>query len=307
VLTKLSHNRIGRIDLLPLDKADYPKTSLNLHAAHEARAFLGKIRSLQYRSSDGPLFLFAYALQPAVVLRKQDDCNGLKLLVMVEGRLTLQSGLPENLLLMEGKLCLFRSIDYLIDLPEATNVQYLLFDTEDLAERAGLENLAEGCYNLTTGMKTHLSEILQPPKLLAYPEKWLSMQLLNLLHKLSEEIELATQRIKGNTSNLSFALAADAFIQRNLDRNFTTKEIAKHVGLNECDLKNAFRDQFGMGMARWQNQLRIERAKQLLQQSDKSILDIAMECGYGAPNTLRYNFLIETDQTPANWRKTNKL
>lgn len=202
MFTQLSHNRIGRIDLLPLDKADCPKTSLNLHAAHEARAFLGKIRSLHYNASDGPLFLYTYTLQPAVVLRKQDNANGLKLLVMVRGSLTLQVGPTENFLLTEGKLCLFHAVDYWIDLPEASNVQYLLFDTDALVKRVGLENLAEGYYNLTSSMQLHLSEILQPPKLLAFPEKWLSMQLLNLLHKLSEEIELAAQRNKNTTTPL---------------------------------------------------------------------------------------------------------
>lgn len=307
MITQISHNRIGRIFLVPLDKNDYPATSLNLHAAHEAKAFLGTIRLYEYLSSDGALFLFAYALQPAVVLRKQDDAHTMKLLMMVEGNLTLQSGTNEKIFLAEGKLLLFRSADYSIDIPESTQVRYLLFDIDPLVVRFALTNLAEGRYNLTATMQAHLAEILNPPKLMAYPEQWLSMQLLNLLHQLGEEIVLETQRSNSNNYHLDFALAADAFIHRNFARNFTTKEISKHVGLNECDLKTAFSNRFGMGMGKWQNKLRIDLAKQLLKQSDMSILDIAIECGYGAPNTLRYNFLIETDQTPANWRKINKL
>jgi len=156
-------------------------------------------------------------------------------------------------------------------------------------------------------MLAQLAEMLNPPKQLVYPGQWLSMQLLNFLYQLGEAIVLEKQDSNTNIKHLDFALAADAFIHRNLARKFTTKGISKHVGLNECDLKIAFSNHFGMGMHKWQTKLRIDLAKQLLQQSDKSIGDIAIECGYGAPNTLRYNFLIETDQTPVDWRKINKL
>lgn len=301
------HNRIGRIFLMPLDKTDYPTTSLNLLAVHEARAFLGTIRSHEYGSSDGSLFKYTYALQPAVTLNMQDDAHALKLLLMVEGRLTIQTGTNEKVFLTEGHVYLFRPPDYSIDLPTATSVSYLLFDIDPLVRRFDLVNLAEGRYSLNTTMGALLAELLNPPKQLAYPEKWLSMQLLNLLYQLGEEIVLQSKRSGNNKSKIDFALAADAFIQRNLARNFTTKEISKHVGLNECDLKIAYSDHFGVAMGKRQTQLRLELAKNLLKNSDMPILDVAITCGYGNPGTLRYNFGKDTDTTPVNWRKINKL
>jgi AraC-like DNA-binding protein len=306
VLIQLSHNRIGRINLRPLDKTDYPETSLHLRAAHEAKAFLGTIRSHEYISSDGPVFLYSYALQPEVTLRKQDSSEGLKLLLMVEGRLTIQAGITEKLSLAKGRLCLFRSTDYRIELPERTNVTYLLIQIDALVQREGLEYFSEGRYDLTARMNAQLAEILQPPKLLANPERWLSLQLFNLLSQLEEEIKLASEHTNKNNSILDYVLTADAIIKSNLSKNFTTPELALQVGCDECALRKGFLDQFQVTPAKRRTKLRMEQAKEIMLHSNKRISEVAAELGI-VPNSLRTNFEKLTETTPLKWRNKFKI
>jgi transcriptional regulator GlxA family with amidase domain len=165
--------------------------------------------------------------------------------------------------------------------------------------------LTEGIYEQTPMMRSYLNDILLPPKLLSFPQQWLSLQLTNLLFQLREALQLSEQNQQGN--HLSYAIAADAFIQQHLAEDFTTQEIARRVGLNECSLKRAFKDHFNMGLARRQNHLRIKQAMQLLLQTNQSINEIALECGYDLASTFRHNFFIETNLSAIQWRKKNKL
>jgi AraC-like DNA-binding protein len=307
VLTHLSHHRLGSIHLRPLATEDYPETSLRLSSVHGAEAFLGPIRVLEYSCSLSPLFHYSYALKPAVELQKKDGCEGLKMMLMVEGSLELQDSLTENCRLQEGRFCLFRSVEYKISLPENTKVQYLLFSVDPLVKSLEWGNFEEGRYDLTPRMRVYLAELLQPPKLLGTPEKWLSMQLIQLLYQLCEVTGQNGSETNQPTKDLAYALAADAYIQRNLEQDFTTKQLSLIVGLNECNLKKAYTKLFNVGMGERQNELRIELGKRLLLETDKPISEIAFICGYSNDDTFRVNFKKFEVLTPADWRKKFKI
>jgi len=277
-------------------------TSLRLRSAHAAEVFLGNIKVQEYASTDGPLFQYSYALGPPVQLRKEMETDGLLMMLVLEGSLVLQQALNEDCTVAEGIACLFRSREYNISLQEQCVVRYLLFNIEPLAERLNLQGFEEGRYQLTNIMQAQLFEVLHPPKLLASPEEWLSGQLIGMLYQLKESIERGL-RLNTKIYHQDFALAADVFIQRNLLRDFTTKEISRQVGLNECDLKKAYSLYYGTGMARRQNMLRVERAKFILQQTDKAISEIASDCGYKCMRSLNNNFKRETNLRPVEWRK----
>jgi AraC-like DNA-binding protein len=110
----------------------------------------------------------------------------------------------------------------------------------------------------------------------------------------------------GRNTHLEYVLAADAYIQSNLHRNITIKEICEAVGLYETALKQAFTNYFGKGMIGRHQDLRIEKAKQLLQYTQKSIGAIIVECGYGSENSFRQNFDNATGESPNLWRKKMK-
>ncbi|ULQ52142.1 helix-turn-helix domain-containing protein [Flavihumibacter fluvii] len=302
MLTQLSHNQAGRINLRPMDVDNCPTTSLSLRSVHMAEVFLGKVTVHEYICADGPVYDYAYAFTPAVQLRKEDANAGMKLLLVIEGKLALQQGLSEDCVMPEGIGCLFSSSNYTISLPEKCRVRYLLFNIDPLVERLGLKGFEEGRYQVTDDMQVTLNEVLHPPKTLALPENWLSAQMISMLYELRELIELG-QKLKTKIYHLDYVLAADSFIQRHLLNDHTAKQISKQVGLNECALKEAFSDYFGVGFAKRRNKLRVEKAKKLLQQTNKQISEIALECGYNNTKSLFNNFSKETTFSPAEWRK----
>lgn len=302
MLTQISHNRIGEITLSPLDADQCVRTTLCLRSAQTAAVFLGNITVLEYGSDDGPFVDYSYRLGPAVSLQHTHDNEGLFMMIMLEGRLVIEQGLDEDSTLAEGIVCLFRSRQYTISLPEESAARYLLFEMSALADRLNLQGFEPGRYPLTDIMQAQVYEVLHPPVKLADPQEWLSGQLIGMLYQMKECMGLEL-RLRNKLYHQDYALAADLFIRRNLVRDLTTKEISRHVCLNECDLKKAFGQYFGCGLAKRQNRLRIQKAMQLMQQTTKQIQEIAAECGYKSTKTLYNNFRPETKQTPIEWRK----
>lgn len=301
---KILHQRIGSIPLAAGYDSDRPPTPLLLQAVYEARAFLGHIRVYEYESSLGPFFQVSYALKPTVELDHRLDTGGLKLLLMIDGYLNIETQKPSVWQLSKGKCCFIHSPGYRIVLPENSNASYFLFDIEPLLEQLNWNGFPEQCFSLTPEMNTHLAELLQPPHPLYDPAGWLTIRIINILEPLREQIHrnTASGKIKGHER---FALAADAYIQRNLDKQPRINEIARQVGLNESTLKTAFSVQFGVGMAKRRNLLRMELAKQLLTTTRLSINDIAIQCGYTPGDTFCNNFKTVFGTTPSDWRKNN--
>ncbi|ULQ51955.1 helix-turn-helix domain-containing protein [Flavihumibacter fluvii] len=302
MLTQLSHNSLGRINLRPLDVDTSATGSLSPRSVLSADVFMGRVTVQEYGSTDGSLYQYTYALEPAVELRKEHESEGLKMMLMLDGHLVLKEGLRDDSVVTQGVICLFRSRCYTIALKAQLNVRYLLFDIEPLAKRLQMKGFEEGRYEFTEMIQAQVFELLQPPRILGSPDKWLSEQLEGILEQLKESMRRG-KRLSPKVYHLDFALAADKFIQQNLLQDHTTQEIARQVGLNDHALKIAFSEYFGMGMARRQNWLRVEMAKNLLRQPGKLISEIAEEVGYKHRGTFTTNFGHVTGLKPVEWRQ----
>lgn len=290
-----------------LELQDFPESPLSLCAVAVAEAFLGRISVREFMTSDGRLYCFDYALSPAVELIKKDAMPGTKLLVAAKGSLTLQQKDGEKICLAEGTLILFNGDDYMIGLPENCMTRYWLFSIDLVLQRMEWPPIPAGRYRVSASMRIFITQLNEPPKRLAAPEDWLSLQLINFLFQLKEQISLAANPAPVKSYLLDYVLAADEYIKRNLASNFNIDQVARQVALNATSLKKAFGAHFGMGISGRQNLLRVEYAMQLLKQTDRTILEIARECGYESDVVFRRNFKKITNLLPLEWRKKFKL
>jgi transcriptional regulator GlxA family with amidase domain len=81
------------------------------------------------------------------------------------------------------------------------------------------------------------------------------------------------------SSKLGDALA---LMQANLGEPLSTDDIASLVGVSRRQMERLFKQHLDELPARWYLQLRLERARSLLQQSSQSILQIGLECGFAS-------------------------
>lgn len=84
---------------------------------------------------------------------------------------------------------------------------------------------------------------------------------------------------------------------------WTISRLAKELATNECYLKQAFRDEYDMGVAGWIQTYRVELAKKRLVDSNQSITQIALDLGYQSSGYFSKVFKQYTHLTPKQFRQ----
>lgn len=70
--------------------------------------------------------------------------------------------------------------------------------------------------------------------------------------------------------------------EQTLDQPLTIKELSRKVAMNECYLKKGFKTITGKTINEYQQQLRISKAKELLQQQGQTVSEVASTLGYSS-------------------------
>lgn len=94
---------------------------------------------------------------------------------------------------------------------------------------------------------------------------------------------------------------ARALMLGDLARNWTIRDIARAVGLNEKKLKAGFRDAFGLPVHGFLQRARLDAARDLLETSDASVTEASMTVGYANPSHFARLFRREFGQTPSSF------
>jgi AraC-like DNA-binding protein len=75
---------------------------------------------------------------------------------------------------------------------------------------------------------------------------------------------------------------ARVFLEQNIDRPVTIRELARKVAMNECYLKKGFKAIVGKTIHDYQQELRINKARQLLQQDGLTVTEVANTLGFSS-------------------------
>jgi AraC-like DNA-binding protein len=93
-----------------------------------------------------------------------------------------------------------------------------------------------------------------------------------------------------------------AFIEDNLSRDIGLAEIAEVARLSRFHFARAFRAETGMSPHRWLVHRRCERAKRLMAETDLSLADVALACGFAHQAHFTNAFHRTIGTTPGRWR-----
>lgn len=107
-----------------------------------------------------------------------------------------------------------------------------------------------------------------------------------------QRIPLAT-RIGGSQPKLTEAVS---LMEANIEEPLSTDDIAYYVGVSRRQLERLFKQYLGTVPSKYYLELRLNRARQLLQQTSKSIVQIGLACGFSSgphfSSTYRNHFNI---------------
>src|SRR5438093_4406257 len=95
--------------------------------------------------------------------------------------------------------------------------------------------------------------------------------------------------------------AAITFMKTNLHRKLTPIEIAQSVRLSPAHLRELFKDETGTSLTRYRRELRLERAKHLLETTFLSVKEVAASVGIDGVSHFVRDFEKAYRITPARY------
>ncbi|WP_394837612.1 GlxA family transcriptional regulator [Pendulispora rubella] len=121
-------------------------------------------------------------------------------------------------------------------------------------------------------------------------------------------------RRPGGQAQFSVALAAQrtelrplrdlqVWMAEHLTSDLSVEKLAARVAMSPRNFARVFRRELGTTPAHYVDQLRIEAARRLLEQTQRSTEEVAAACGYSSAELLRVAFLRSVGTAPSHYRE----
>ena len=96
------------------------------------------------------------------------------------------------------------------------------------------------------------------------------------------------------------------YIQSNYTKSFSLRELSTHLGYNYNYLSRYFRKVFNMTFTDFVNIYRLERAVELLENTNENIITIAYESGFQSVRNFNSFFKKNLNISPSQYRKASQ-
>lgn len=93
-----------------------------------------------------------------------------------------------------------------------------------------------------------------------------------------------------------------SLIQNNLQYDISVKQISEKLGVSMYYMCHLFKQETGITIVDYKNEMKIIKAKRLLVDTDKRITDIAQECGFGGDSYFSKVFTEHEKVSPKQYR-----
>ncbi|MEO1146322.1 MAG: AraC family transcriptional regulator [Cyanobacteria bacterium J06638_22] len=94
------------------------------------------------------------------------------------------------------------------------------------------------------------------------------------------------------------------YMEAHLDQAIKLADLAQLLDMSQFHFSHVFKQSMGLSPYQYLLQQRMERAKQLLKQTDQRVIDIALECGFASHSHFSKQFRQVTGLTPKAYRAT---
>lgn len=121
--------------------------------------------------------------------------------------------------------------------------------------------------------------------------------LVGLMYALERSMELSKDHTRVDMINL-----ARLRIRESLEADLTIQQIAEDLGVSYSNFRKLFKEFTGISPALYQQDLRLQRAKELLATTSLSIKEIAYRLRFESPDYFSSKFKIKTGKKPSEFR-----
>ncbi|MDE6740519.1 MAG: AraC family transcriptional regulator [Lachnospiraceae bacterium] len=133
---------------------------------------------------------------------------------------------------------------------------------------------------------------------------YIKSSLLYILATLSDH-RLFTPTEKNLDKRIESVKTVLTYIKDNYQDKIYIADLAKQVNLNEQYFCRLFKKAIGRSPMEYINEYRIMQTRRLLEESDLSVTEICLECGYNNLGNFLREFRKYTGTTPAQYRKAH--
>ena len=117
-------------------------------------------------------------------------------------------------------------------------------------------------------------------------------------------VEIST-KIENNKSDKSESLIekAESFLKNNYMKDISLDDISRYCNISTYYFSKLFKQETGENYVEYLNRIRIENAKKMINESDRSIKDICFSVGFSDPNYFSRIFKKHTGVTPTEYKE----
>lgn len=134
-----------------------------------------------------------------------------------------------------------------------------------------------------------------------YKRAVITHYIMTVLLRLSEGGFAGTAPGQGDSRMISRILA---YISENIASDVSADRISAEIGISSSYLCRLFKRRTTMTLTRYVTEQRLALARSMLLQTDRTMLDIAMSCGFGSPSYFCRIFRENYGITPLEYRKS---
>lgn len=139
----------------------------------------------------------------------------------------------------------------------------------------------------------------------------------NALHQIIENLMYVTcpdfdsehEKINENSAYLEDQVETikqvHDYLTKNLSKRITIDELAKQFAMNPTTLKTVFKDVYGTAIATHIKEHRMEKAAELLKNTEQNINEIALQVGYESQSKFTAVFKDFFNATPVEYRRNH--
>ena len=125
--------------------------------------------------------------------------------------------------------------------------------------------------------------------------------LIGMMYSLERNIQWGK-----NSEHVDMINRARLIMRREVEGDVTIQQIAKQLGISYSTFRKLFKEYTGISPALYQQDLKLQRAKELLRTTDMIIKEIAYKLNFDSPDYFSSKFKMKTGLKPSDFRNMER-
>ncbi|MDA3731918.1 DNA-binding response regulator [Niameybacter massiliensis] len=128
--------------------------------------------------------------------------------------------------------------------------------------------------------------------------------IIEFIEKVLDEMpaERLIDSIEQTENTLRIIEACKQYIEENIDKDLSLQTIAERVNMNPSYLSRLFKKECGENLSHYIQQIKIKKAKELIEKGKLKMTDISVKLGFYSPTYFTTYFKRVTGYTPQHYR-----